>query len=163
MCLTRVVNGTSIIRDCAHGQTCDINDASCQFCTNVNGAANQADNPLHVCNRDVILPATRSQCVQCNGNLESPCSTAQFGQHSVPCLGSDTRCFTRRSERLIMRGCESQHRGLCDDSQQCLFCNHAGCNNLPASNTQIPLASSAGLASLAPVLVFGSLALLWRA
>lgn len=163
ICITRVVNGTQIIRDCGLGQTCDINDATCNLCTNTNGQFGQIGLPEHVCNRNVLLPAARSSCVQCNGDLNSTCSVQQFGQHSIPCAGTDTRCFTRRSERLIMRGCESQHRGLCDDSQQCLFCNHVGCNNLAANNTLIPMASSAdSLASAAHMLVLGALAMLLK-
>lgn len=163
LCITRVVGGSQVIRDCGDGQTCDINDQTCNLCTNENGVLNQTGLPEHVCNRNVRMPSTRTSCVQCHGDLNSTCSVQQFGHNSIPCANADQRCFTRRSERLITRGCGTQHRTLCDDAQQCLFCNHDGCNNLAANNTLIPMASSANsLVTVAPMLVLGALAMLLR-
>lgn len=125
---------------------------NCFACTN--NAGNAAGSVLAACNVN-LLPITRRQCVQCEGTLDSVCAATQIGA-SRPCLAPSERCFTRRSDRLVMRGCQAQHRGLCDDQQQCLFCNTDNCNVLSHNSTDIPQASGAQAgASLAPMLVIG--------
>lgn len=160
-CVTRL-NTTSqhVTRRCAAHDpvACADADQTCELCTNAGGAAVTA-----ACNRNP-MPTNRRSCVQCEGALDSVCAAEQLG-NSRPCLVPGERCFTRRSDRLVTRGCQTQHRGLCDDAQQCLFCANDNCNSLSHNSTLIPMASGADgvpTTAFAPMLAIGSLVMLWK-
>lgn len=152
-CRTRIVAPSgATLRECASNP--DLANVPCTDANTCVTCTNLATHTTLSCNAATTFPANRLSCVQCEGSLNSTCAPEQDSAVARLCRLTDTRCFTRRSNRLVTRGCASDHRGLCTNEAQCLFCNTPNCNLLSNLDRAIPEASNAAVFTVAPVAIF---------
>lgn len=157
MCYTRILDGRTI-RGCAS----DLDNATAANCRNEMECL--ICSYMEGCNRN-IFPVHRANCLQCEGNISSPCALEVFARPAVcPIYKLGDRCFIRHDgkgkDNSFQRGCLSSahEKRLCLGDSNCYTCEGAGCNFLEANSTQIPLArDSASMFGYSLVLLASSL------